>query len=54
MDHKEKNVQGILLEEEELDEVNGGMRIQNETRSWIEQTEGKTPNISGGGGRTDR
>lgn len=49
MERKEKNVQGILLEEEELDEVNGGMRIQNETRSWIEQKEGKTPNISGGG-----
>lgn len=49
MEREERPVQGILLEEEELSEVNGGMRIQNETRTWIEQSDGKIPNHSGGG-----
>lgn len=49
MKREENLAQGVLLEEEELSEVNGGMRMQNEAGLWIEQTEGKTPNNQGGG-----
>lgn len=45
-----KNAQGILLEEEELNGVNGGMRVQS-TRTGAGQADGETPDhfFLGGG-----
>lgn len=48
---KDKKVDGIRLEDEELEQVNSGLRVQgeNEIRPWIEQAEGKSMIIEGGG-----
>lgn len=49
MKQNEKPAQGIVLNEKEPDEVNGGLRMQNEIRIGIELTDGKTPENSRGG-----